>query len=275
MLESLQFADIFHRLIDLCREAGKEILEVYETSFEVENKDDESPLTMADRHSHEVITKGLTKATIGGYVLPALSEEGKGTAYKERSKWEYFWLVDPLDGTKEFIKRNGEFTVNIALVRRREPVLGIIYVPINKVAYFAAKGMGAYRLDDTVSKDPADVLLISKRLPCIRTTRPFTVVGSRSHMSRETEDYVIMLKEKHRAVKFISAGSSLKFCLIAEGRADVYPRFGPTMEWDTAAGQIIIEESGGEVVGVDDGKPVVYNKESLVNPWFIAARQNA
>lgn len=253
----------------LSLQAGQEILEVYQSDFAVELKDDSSPLTLADRRSHEVISKGLNKTG-----LPVLSEEGRAIPYEERKNWEYFWLVDPLDGTKEFVKRNGEFTVNIALIYKSRPVLGVIYVPVTDVLYFAAEGVGAYKVGKTreaceyyVSSE--SLIAKAEKLPLSHQhKRPYTVVASRSHMSKETEEYLGKLRANHGEIALLSGGSSLKFCLLAEGLADEYPRFGPTMEWDTAAGQAVVEQAGGTVINEDTGKPLVYNKENLLNPWF-------
>ena len=256
-------------------EAGRAVLEVYSSDFAVEKKDDKSPLTLADKRSHEIISRCLLTGPAGD--LPLLSEEGRDIPYANRQTWEYFWLVDPLDGTKEFIKRNGEFTVNIALIRGTVPVLGVIYVPVKDVLYFAAEGIGAFRLDSAsqAAADADSLLRTGLRLPAPnRPARPFTVVASRSHLSQETEDYLRDLKEQHEDLIMISAGSSLKFCLIAEDLADVYPRFAPTMEWDTGAGQAIVEEAGGTVVdGMERSKQLEYNKPVLRNGWFIAARK--
>lgn len=261
------------------KEAGKAILEVYDKKIEVEYKADESPLTLADKRSHEIIVKHL-EAHAG--TLPILSEEGKDIPYEERKQWEHFWLVDPLDGTKEFIKRNGEFTVNIAMICKDKPVLGVIYVPVQDVYYFGAEGIGAYRLnnsealallDETLPEDAISltdqIISQSARLPIITLTdRPFTVVGSRSHSTDAAEQFVEKLRQRYEPVEFITAGSSLKFCLLAEGKADVYIRFSPTMEWDTAAGQAIVELSRGKVMNAENNRPLTYNKESLLNPWF-------
>lgn len=273
------------------KEAGDAILEVYNSNFSVEKKEDNSPLTVADKRSHEIIAKHISQlasqqACITGHIL---SEEGKDIPYEERKNWEYFWLIDPLDGTKEFIKKNGEFTVNIALIHNGKPVLGVIYAPVLKVFYFAAEGIGAYKLlnkNDVISETKLDIKneesvevlkRISQRLPlderpttASNSFSTITIVASRSHLSKETEDYINSLRQKHREIELISVGSSLKFCLIAEGKADIYPRFAPTMEWDTAAGQAIIEELKGKVIDFGAGIPLKYNKENLVNPWFVA-----
>lgn len=252
--------------------AGKEILEVYESSdFQISSKEDNSPLTLADKKADSKISEFLNKTNI-----PVLSEEGLHLPYEERKKWKYFWLVDPLDGTKEFIKRNGEFTVNIALIKENVPIAGIIYVPVTKVLYFAGENEGAYKIEAVDSHDflefDFEVLRSNAvKLPVPDFERPYTVVGSRSHMSQETNQYIEKLKEEHGEIEMLSVGSSLKQCMIAEGKADIYPRFGPTMEWDTGAGHAIINASGGSITQVD-GTPLIYNKENLLNPFFIVKR---
>lgn len=261
------------KLIDIAAEAGAAISEVYHTAFEVSYKEDCSPLTMADQHSHEIILSRLTELSPQ---FPVLSEEGRDIPYEERKRWEYFWLVDPLDGTKEFVKRNGEFTVNIALIHGNKPVAGMIYIPEKKTYYFAAEGLGAYKLVSDNTNLPRlsyrDLLKKAQRLPAgsriQQDSTTVTIIGSRSHASKEFEEFVKAMKQKHPDVAILSAGSSLKLCLVAEGMADVYPRFGPTMEWDTAAGQCIVEESGGVVVDMSR-KRLTYNKESLLNSNFI------
>lgn len=263
--------DLLVPAIAAAKEAGDAILNVYDTAFTVEQKDDQSPLTAADKRSHEVITGAL--GSIPGRSIPVLSEEGKDVPYERRKGWRIFWLVDPLDGTKEFIRRNGEFTVNIALIEHERPVLGVIYVPVSGICYFAATGLGAHKLKINRTggelQDLPWLLKKSQRLP-ESCDRPFSVVASRSHLSKETEDYLQRAREEHGVMQILSAGSSLKFCLVAEGGADVYPRFGPTMEWDTAAGQIIVEEAGGNVLRMDTGEPLQYNKQDMLNPWFLA-----
>lgn len=258
--------------------AGNEILQVYDTEFNVEHKDDKSPLTLADKRSHNVIVKALT-----GFGIPILSEEGRDIPYADRKDWTTFFLVDPLDGTKEFVKRNGEFTVNIALIEQGKPGMGVIYVPVKKQLYFSSRDLGAYlyTLTDTDSADSLnldDLLTKANRLPMepepsqYDENRPYTIVGSRSHSTPELEAFVEQKKEEYPHVEFISAGSSLKICLVAEGKADIYPRLGPTMEWDTGAGQAIAECSGLSVTRADTGEPLVYNKEDLLNPYFIVHR---
>jgi len=246
--------------------AGEEILKVYESDFAVEHKDDKSPLTLADKNAHNAIASVLKDSNI-----PMLSEEGKSIEYAERSKWEYFWMVDPLDGTKEFIKRNGEFTVNIALIHKQKAILGVIYVPVTKTLYFAAQEIGCFKLEivDMIEDNLEGIILQSIKLPLQRHQKKFTIVASRSHLSEETEMFIDGLKMAHKEVDFISSGSSIKLCLVAEGSADVYPRFAPTMEWDTAAGQAICEIAGKKVMDYTTNQNLLYNKPNLLNNWFI------
>ena len=260
--------------------AGRAILDVYESAdMQIEKKSDDSPLTLADRRSHETIMAG-----VGNLGVPVLSEEGRDIPFEERSRWPHMWIVDPLDGTKEFIKRNGEFTVNIALAETGAPTMGIIFVPVADCLYFADRELGAYKIDNCGRAGIGDDLaggvqgletLVAKavRLPVeSNADRPFTIMGSRSHATPELEAYVEDMRKKYDRVDFISAGSSLKICRVAEGAADVYPRLGLTMEWDTAAGQAIAVASGATVTRHDDGAPLAYNKENLLNPWFIVER---
>lgn len=250
--------------------AGKAILEVYNSdNFEVEFKSDNSPLTLADRKAHNVIVGYLRKTGI-----PILSEEGRGIPYEERKNWDQFWLVDPLDGTKEFVKRNGEFTVNIALIENGNPIMGVIYVPVTDVLYVGSSGNGAYRVDKVSNfNTEAEILQVAQKLPVERKDKSYKVVASRSHMSQETEEYVEKLRQEHENVEIVSKGSSLKLCLVAEGNADIYPRFGPTSEWDTAAGHAIVLASGGKVVlAENETKELIYNKENILNPFFIVRR---
>ena len=252
--------------IKASRQAGVKILEVYRTDFTVALKEDRSPLTRADTAAHRVIRDCLDKTG-----LPTLSEEGRDIPYEERRGWRRFWMVDPLDGTKEFVRRNGEFTVNIALIEGGRPVLGVIYVPVKDLLYFGARGVGAFKRDAfAASAEMEDLVAGSVRLPVERLQRrPFTVAASRSHVTAPLQAYLTGLEAEHPDMVTVSAGSSLKFCLVAEGAADQYPRLGPTMEWDTAAGQAIVEGAGGRVVEYDGGTPLRYNKEDLLNPWFV------
>jgi 3'(2'), 5'-bisphosphate nucleotidase len=288
-MQAVSFARYLPRILMTAKRAGEEILRVYNGTVSVTLKDDRSPLTEADQASHQVIAKELATIAFAAapdmpsVYLPVLSEEGKNIPYSERGAWEYYWLVDPLDGTKEFIKKNGEFTVNIALIHRTKPVLGVIYVPVTGVYYFAAQGFGSYIMQegdalDESMKDAENglraILHHSRRLPLnapVDQSKPrkLIIAGSRSHATPELENFVNTMKQTHGEVDFMPAGSSLKFCLVAEGRADIYPRLGPTMEWDTAAGQAIVEEAGGSVQRTDAAETLRYNKEDLLNPWFI------
>ncbi len=267
----MQIPDIKHLLataIEASILAGHEILKVYDTDFEVEVKDDNSPLTRADKNAHKVITEALIPAG-----LPLLSEEGKSIPFTQRKDWDLFWMVDPMDGTKEFVKRNGEFTVNIALIHHGRAIMGVIYVPVTATLYFGSEGSGAYRLEGINSFESMDSIYSKAvQLPGKREDGKFTVICSRSHLSGETEDYIRQMEALHGEIVLTSKGSSLKLCLIAEGRADSYPRYAPTMEWDTAAGQAIVEASGGEVLKTKTTEPLRYNKEDLLNPWFVASR---
>ncbi|HAN18214.1 MAG: 3'(2'),5'-bisphosphate nucleotidase [Bacteroidetes bacterium GWC2_33_15] len=258
--------------IDAAIKAGKEILKVYHSNdFDINIKSDNSPLTRADKIAHEIISEILT---ITG--LPVLSEEGKNIPYETRKNWNQFWLVDPLDGTKEFINRNGEFTVNIALIKENEPAFGVIYVPVTKDLYFGGENMGSYKIiniDETVPfTDISTLVQMSFQLPFFIDETCFTVVASKSHLNQETIDYIDNLKSTHNNIEFVSKGSSLKLCMVAEGTANIYPRFGPTMEWDIAAGHAIAFFSGCSVTGQDEKTPLSYNKKELLNPGFIVKR---
>ena len=260
-----------NQLIKASIDAGEAIMKVYETDFDVEHKSDASPLTLADTNSHNVIVSALKKHY---HHIPILSEEGQDIPYEERKDWEMFWLVDPLDGTKEFVKRNGEFTVNIALIHNQKPVIGVIYAPVLDTLYIGQVGLGAYKIENckAVWNNQMPITQIGEQLPN-QTTDIFTVVASRSHMSEETATFIREAEAKHGEVVNLSAGSSIKLCLVAEGKADAYPRFAPTMEWDTAAGQAIVEAVGGTVTIAEgeekETKPLLYNKENLRNPWFL------
>lgn len=263
--------------------AGLATLEVYQTDLQVDYKTDQSPLTVADTRSHKIIAGALASTGI-----PVLSEEGKHLPYPERRSWQRLWIVDPLDGTKEFIKRLGEFTINIALVEHQRPNLGVVYVPVKRTLYFGRLEDGAFRLVDADAleelsagappDDPTSAIrrlkTRSTALPEDRSTHaPFVIVGSRSHATEELHAFVEQKRRELGDVSFVSAGSSIKYCLVAEGRADVYPRLGPTMEWDTAAGQVIVEAAGALMVRHDTGTPLLYNKEDLLNPWHVVTRK--
>lgn len=261
-----QLKKLLFVVVDAAVKAGAEILSVYESDFAVEQKDDKSPLTLADKRAHEKIAACLAAT---GY--PVLSEEGRSIPFSERSKWPYFWMVDPLDGTKEFVRRNGEFTVNIALINEHKPILGVIYVPVTRTLYFAALGIGSFKaiLTDGLPSNWEVLQQQAESLPLAPVNRKYRVVASRSHLSEETEQFVDGLRTVHNDLEFVSSGSSIKLCLVAEGSADVYPRFAPTMEWDTAAGQAIAEFAGREVIDYTTNEALRYNKENLLNNWFI------
>ncbi len=246
----------------IAQEAGRAILEVYaKTELNISYKADESPLTLADLASHRHIVKQLKELSPD---IPVLSEESQHLPFSERQNWTTFWLVDPLDGTKEFIKRNGEFTVNIALIHNNQPVLGVVHAPVLDVSYVAAKSLGAFK---TTSEGQTTRISVQDY-----QQGSLNIVASRSHAGPETELFLTRLKATFPNIQLLSVGSSLKFCLVAEGRAHLYPRFGPTMEWDTAAAQCVIEEAGGSVLNIGSGESLRYNhKDSLLNPFFIVS----
>ena len=237
----------------LAREAGRAILEVYASSFSVQEKADSSPLTEADLRSEKLILAGLRRIAPE---IPVLSEETGQSAWAVRRNWSRLWVVDPLDGTKEFVQRNGEFTVNIALVDNHRPVLGIVHAPALERDYFACEGIGAFRSDARAAGRP---IRVSRR-----GSGAVRVVGSRSHRGSSLDGFL----SRVGAHELVEVGSSLKLCLVAEGNADVYPRLGPTCEWDTAAGQCVLEQAGGQVLKLD-GEPLEYNREDTLNPNFV------
>jgi 3'(2'), 5'-bisphosphate nucleotidase len=243
-------------IVALAHRAGTAILDVYSREdFGTTYKEEGSPLTLADRAANSVITAGLAAIAPG---IPILSEESKVEPYEVRKNWRRLWIVDPLDGTKEFIKRNGEFTVNIALVEHGRPLLGVVYAPALGVTYYGARGFGAFRLKSSAS------VPVSVSAPVAGS--PVKVVASRSHRGDALDGFL----EKAGPYEVVSMGSSLKFCLVAEGTAHLYPRLGPTMEWDTAAAHCVVEAAGGKVTDLE-GRALVYNREDLLNPFFIVA----
>jgi 3'(2'), 5'-bisphosphate nucleotidase len=253
--ENLKLSELLIVAINAAEAASVKILEVYNSGdFQAEAKGDHSPLTLADKKGHNIIVE-LLKVTR----LPMLSEEGKSIPYQDRKGWEYFWMVDPLDGTKEFIKRNGEFTVNIALIHKNRPVLGVVAVPVTGEVFYAAEGCGVWLKKDGIAKQ------LPKRLPVDLQQPGLRVVASRSHMSDDTQQFIDRLKEP----TLVSKGSSLKFLLLVEGKADVYPRYAPTMEWDTAAAHAIVNACGMKVTQTGKETELMYNKEDLLNPWFL------
>jgi 3'(2'), 5'-bisphosphate nucleotidase len=269
MSDSIEWlnADTARKVADLAERAGQAIMAIYETAdFETQYKEDESPLTAADLAAHQVLVDGLAELTPN---IPVLSEESSSISYEDRRQWGTFWLVDPLDGTKEFIKRNGEFTVNVALITGNQAGMGVVHAPALDTTYWAVEGLGAFKrsLQGQTPIHVAETLSL-----------PVTVVVSRSHLRERDEQFIAELRERYEQVDLQPTGSALKLCLVAEGTADIYPRFGPTMEWDIAAAQCVVEQAGGvvETVGsAEDGSeemggPLLFNKESLVNPLFIA-----
>ncbi len=250
--------------------AGKEIMEVYESDFEVELKDDRSPVTMADKRASACIEACLEESNIC-----VVCEEGNGHTFELRKHHKRIWLVDPVDGTKEFVKRNGEFTVNIALIENNKPVIGVIYVPVLKLLYFAASDVGAWKMEiETKTSLPdfntLDLRSIAQKMPLQPLPEIFTLVGSRSHFSNALNEHIAEIEAQSRKVNIIKSGSSLKFCILAEGKAHEYARFGNTMEWDTAAGTCILNESGGKVYIFGTNNELEYNKPNLLNPEFVA-----
>ncbi len=246
----------YNELLDVAKEASQKasdaIIRIYETGdFSIEAKADDSPLTKADKASHNEIV-----ALLEGTGLPILSEEGSKIPFDERKDWEYFWMIDPLDGTKEFIKKNGEFTVNIALIHKTKVVLGVVYTPVLKEMFWAIDGQGAYKDGNKISVNSFST-----------EDENLKVVASRSHLNDDTQAFLDNLNNP----EIVSKGSSLKLLMVGEGQADLYPRYAPTMEWDTAAAQIIVEEAGGTVKIKDTNDPVQYNKEDLLNPYFLVA----
>jgi len=249
MLKSIELKEI----VIIAKAAGDAIMKIYEKDFTIEYKDDKSPLTEADTKSNEIICNALQNLYPD---IPILSEENKAAPYEERKDWEYFWLIDPIDGTKEFIKKNGEFTVNIALIHKDTPVLGVVYAPALGDMYRAKKGEGAYKNN--------------QKLPLHVNTTPekkLFVVASKSHLSQETQEFIDKLETE--TIEQVSKGSSLKLCMVAEGVADIYPRLAPTMEWDTGAADAIVRESGKMTYQFENNQAIIYNKENLLNPWFI------
>ncbi|RZD17750.1 MAG: 3'(2'),5'-bisphosphate nucleotidase [Candidatus Acididesulfobacter diazotrophicus] len=251
-----------HDIINIAVKAGDAIMEIYKKDFSVVYKNDNSPLTEADKKSNDIICSRL-KETYPE--IPIISEENKEVPYDTRKSWEYYWLIDPLDGTKEFIKKNGEFSVNIALIKKNRPIISVIYAPALNLLYYAEEGNGAFKIDDKGQK---------YKLPLYdnKSENLIKVVSSKSHSNVETERFIDNLRNHYKNVELLSKGSSLKICLVAEGIADIYPRLGQTMEWDIAAGDIIASEAGKKLYKYEDGKiedRFTYNKENLVNSWFV------
>jgi 3'(2'), 5'-bisphosphate nucleotidase len=253
------FFPAISELEPIARAAGDAIMAIYSQPFTVEYKSDESPLTAADKGAHEVIVQALARLTPD---IPVLSEESGPEVMGLRRGWSRYWLVDPLDGTKEFVSRNGEFTVNIALIEDGKPLWGLVYAPVLDRLWYGGKGGGAWRVADGKRE--------SIQTQPHREGTAWRVVGSRNHLSQETLDYLARFGDIGRGeIELVSMGSSLKFCIIAEGGAELYPRLAPTCEWDTGAAQAVLEGAGGSVTQLD-GLPLAYNKPDILNPWFVA-----
>lgn len=276
----MEYTQYLIAAVDAAVKSGGEILGIYQSDFAVEMKEDNSPLTLADKRSHAIIKAGLVD-----FGIPIISEEGKNIPYKIRRRWSKVWIVDPLDGTKEFIKRNGEFTVNIALIEDGRPVMGVVYAPVPEWLYFSSTEVGAFKLKninpDTFESNKAMAdedrlqtwLKKASRLPMDQSRMIYTIVGSRSHCTPELEAFVEAKRQEKGNIEFVAAGSSLKICLVAEGAADIYPRLGPTMEWDTAAGQAIAQYASARVYVHGSGEDLKYNRKEMLNPWFVVERQ--
>jgi 3'(2'), 5'-bisphosphate nucleotidase len=258
-----KYETILPTLIELAQSAGRKILEVYKDSenWNVSQKAPDSPLTRADIESNEIICKGLEKLA---FLHPIISEENKEADYSERKNWEYAWLIDPLDGTKEFINREDDFVVNIGLVHHGVPILGVVHVPVSGETAFAIKGLGAFLIKKDGTKQKLQVANVDKNAPGLK------IICSRSHFSDETKAFLA----QYDSPQLVNRGSALKFLMLAAGEAHFYPRLAPTMEWDTCAPQIILEEAGGSVLQYNTNIPVIYNKENLLNPWFLASCKN-
>ncbi len=263
MTESPDLETLCKHCVEIAREAGRNILQIYNTDFDVEHKDDKSPLTQADMASHNTIVDALSTLTPD---IPVLSEESAALPFDDRSQWSIYWLVDPLDGTREFVKRNGEFTVNIALIEHHKSVLGVIHVPVMDIDYFAYSGGGAFKSEHGGSPQAIHVKPLQND--------KLVVAGSRSHGSEAMQQYMTRLTANYNQIDMLSMGSSLKFCLVAEGKADLYPRLGLTSEWDTAAAQCIVEQAGGHVTKTDMSELRYNTKDSLLNPFFFVFGDN-
>ncbi|QHI37475.1 3'(2'),5'-bisphosphate nucleotidase CysQ [Kordia antarctica] len=249
--------------------AGKIIMDIYENQIvEVETKADNSPVTIADKKANAFIEEALESTNI-----PVLSEEGEHATYEIRKNWNQCWIVDPLDGTKEFIKRNGEFTVNIALIENGKPILGVIYIPAQKTLYYAVVSeQKAFKIELAEHNISTDMLENAVEIVPASESDVVTITSSRSYTNQQVLDLIAKHEGEQKQVELIKAGSSLKFCLVAEGKASYYPRYAPTMEWDTAAGHAICNAVGVEVYSLETQKPLKYNKENLLNPWFIVRK---
>jgi 3'(2'), 5'-bisphosphate nucleotidase len=270
----MDYRPLLKLAIEAAIEAGQEILKVYQTDFFVETKNDNTPVTLADKGASDIIIKKLSETNI-----PIISEEEDAPDYEIRKNWVRFWMTDPLDGTKEFVKRNGEFTVNIALIENNQPVIGVIFSPVTKELFFAAVNLGSFKVNGDVVGSEMTVdhpniserlIILGAKLPDKQLPKKYTVVASRSHLSRDLNQHIDSLKNLYGDIEIINVGSSIKQCWVAEGKAHEYMRLGITMEWDTAAGQCILEQSGCHLLDLETKLPMRYNKASLKNNYFVA-----
>ena len=270
--------ELLHSAIKAAINAGHDILKIYDTNFKVEIKQDNTPVTMADKAASKSIINSLSS-----FNIPFICEEENIVNYETRKNWQKLWLIDPLDGTKEFIKRNGEFTVNIALIEYDKPVIGVIYSPVFKNLFFALNGLGSFKINphnviSLINTNKLDclktILNSAQQLPTVNKPKNYTVVASRSHLSTELNSHIKQLESKKGTINLINTGSSLKMCLVADGEANEYPRFGTTMEWDTAAGHCILNNANGTIISTETNLPLTYNKQNLKNPNFIATQIN-
>lgn len=263
----MKYSQELELAIEAALKAGAVIMEIYKRGkVKIEIKEDNSPLTEADKQAHKAIERVLSS-----YGLPILSEEGAHLSYERRRKWDKFWMIDPIDGTKEFIKRNGQFTVNIALICDQKPILGVVYAPHLKDLYIAQNSLGSFKIPNVTSItdiQPLEMINLSKS----RYPKNYTIVVSRSHMNKETESYIESMNEKYGDITITSFGSSLKICKVAEGSAHCYPRFGPTMEWDIAAAHAIAVYANCTIKTSDMQEDLVYNKKNLLNPYFLVEK---
>lgn len=258
ILDDQYLAQLTEAATAIARKAGARILEVYDHGFDIDTKADGSPVTTADHLSHALIVEELGKLNPD---IPVLSEESSGDVIEHRHRWPYYWLIDPLDGTKEFISRRGEFTVNIALIHEQRPLIGVVYTPVQKLLHWGFSGGTAYR---QAGDNQAEVIQVKEYRQGIPT-----VVASRSHGRGNLQKFLQSVERTYGGYELTSMGSALKICIVAEGRADVYPRLGPTSEWDTAAAHCVLLVAGGTLTD-RDGNPLLYTKKSILNPWFIA-----
>jgi len=262
----MNYQELLSVAIEAAIKAGEKIMTFYNADYPIEIKSDESPVTIADKSAEEIIISYLKRT-----LLPIISEEHENTSYEQRKEWNFCWVVDPLDGTKEFIHKNGEFTVNIALVENQMPVIGVIYSPAGNDLFFASKDMGSFKTKVRSGNIDAPSL---QKLPLKNSSSPVVIAVSRSHSNEKTEAFVNAFREKYPDLKTLASGSSMKMCRVAEGEAHLYPRFGRTMEWDTAAGHAILSFANASLLNIGNMQELKYNKEDLSNPDFIAMSNN-